>query len=254
MNRNPFDISGRVVAVTGSEGLIGRELVKLLLAAGARVVCCDVGEQSRTPSGQCRFERFDICDPEGVTALVAGLLSTEGRLDGWVNLAYPRTEDWGKRLEEVSHRSFCENLDMQLGGTFWCSRVVLEAMKGQGSGSLVNYGSIYGVVGPHFDIYESTPGMTMPVAYAAIKGGVVNLTRYLAAYYGKAGLRVNAVCPGGVKSLQGEAFEKAYSSHTPLGRMATGEEAAAPALFLLSDAASYITGQALMVDGGWTSI
>ena len=122
------------------------------------------------------------------------------------------------------------------------------------SGSLVNVASIYGVVGNDFTVYENTGGMTSPAAYSAIKGGVINFTRYLASYYGKYNVRVNTVSPGGVFDYQNETFVKQFESRVPLRRMAKPQEIAPGVAFLLSDDASYISGHNLMIDGGWTAI
>ena len=126
-------------------------------------------------------------------------------------------------------------------------------MKEQQSGSIINLGSIYGVLGSDFTIYDGTK-MTMPMAYSAIKGGIVNLTRYLASYFGKHNVRVNNICPGGIFDSQEPIFVRNYEHRVPLKRMGRPEEIASAVLFLASDAASYITGATIMVDGGWTAI
>jgi len=126
-------------------------------------------------------------------------------------------------------------------------------MKNQQFGSIVNISSIYGTVGPDFTIYEGT-NMTMPAAYSAIKGGIVNFTRYLASYYGPYGIRVNCVSPGGILDQQDELFVKQYEKKVPMRRMGLPEDIAPSISFLLSDETKYITGQNLIIDGGWTSI
>jgi NAD(P)-dependent dehydrogenase (short-subunit alcohol dehydrogenase family) len=119
--------------------------------------------------------------------------------------------------------------------------------------SIINVSSIYGVVAPDFEIYSGTD-MTSAAPYSAIKAGIINFSRYAASYYGKYGIRVNSICPGGVFDNQNKIFIENYSKRTPLGRLAKTAEIAAPILFLASDAASYITGATVMVDGGWTCI
>jgi NAD(P)-dependent dehydrogenase (short-subunit alcohol dehydrogenase family) len=126
-------------------------------------------------------------------------------------------------------------------------------MKVQQFGSIVNLSSIYGTVGPDFTIYEGT-NMTMPAAYSAIKGGIVNFSRYLASYYGPYGIRVNCVSPGGILDQQDELFVKQYEKKVPMRRMGLPEDIAPSISFLLSDETKYITGQNLIIDGGWTSI
>ena len=142
---------------------------------------------------------------------------------------------------------------MHLNGYFLCCRHVLEQMKIQQSGSLINMSSIYGLVGPDFSIYENTQ-MTMPAAYSAIKGGINNLTRYLASYYGKYQVRVNTVSPGGIYDNQPEAFVESYNKKVPMKRMGQPKDVVSAIYFLLSDESSYITGHNLVVDGGWTAI
>jgi NAD(P)-dependent dehydrogenase (short-subunit alcohol dehydrogenase family) len=123
----------------------------------------------------------------------------------------------------------------------------------QNSGAIINMASIYGVVGPDFSIYEGT-AMTLPAAYSAIKGGLINFTRYLASYLGKYQIRVNSVSPGGIFDNQSSDFVRKYENKVPLGRMGTPQDIAPSVVFLLSDDSKYITGQNLLIDGGWTAI
>ena len=126
-------------------------------------------------------------------------------------------------------------------------------MKNKNHGSIVNMASVYGIVGPDFSVYEGTE-MTMPAAYAAIKGGIVNFTRYLSSYFGKNNIRVNAVSPGGVFNNQPNQFVENYIRKVPLQRMAKPDDISPAVVFLLSDDSSYITGQNIAIDGGWTAI
>ena len=144
---------------------------------------------------------------------------------------------------------------MQLNAVFYICQKVLQVMKDQKNGSIVNVGSIYGVVGNDFSLYEEYGG-TSPAAYSAIKGGLINFTRYLASYYGKYNVRVNCMSPGGVldEKKQHPSFIKRYSEKSLLKRLGSAEEMAPAITFLLSDDASFITGHNLMVDGGWTAI
>ena len=142
---------------------------------------------------------------------------------------------------------------MQMNSIFYLSQIVLELMKIQKSGSIINMASIYGLVGPDFMVYENTD-MTMPAAYAAIKGGVINFSRYLSSYYGKYNIRINCISPGGIYNNQSENFVQNYERKVPMKRMGKASDIAPAVCFLLSDESSYITGQNLIIDGGWTSI
>src|SRR5690606_7772021 len=149
----------------------------------------------------------DITNEASVKAAVGQILSKYGRIDGLINNAYPRTADWGKHFEDIPYSSWKQNVDFQLNSYFLLSQTVLKSMRANKSGSIINMASIYGIVGPDFSVYEGTE-MTMPAAYAAIKGGLINFTRYLASYYGPYGIRVNCVSPGGVFDNQPESFVK----------------------------------------------
>ena len=139
-----------------------------------------------------------------------------------------------------------------MNGYFVCCQKVLKLMKIKKRGVIVNVASIYGILGPNFNLYDGTD-MTVAAAYSMIKGGIVNLSRYLSTYYGPYNIRINAVCPGGIFDNQPKKFVKKYNSLTPLGRMADPKDIAGPIVFLCSDAASYITGQVLNIDGGWSA-
>lgn len=241
-----FDLKNKIVVITGSNGLLGKAIVETLKSQSVTAVGTDVRFDS---AGDNNFT-MDITSEESVKDIVSKIVGKYGRIDGWINSAYPRTSDWGKKVEDVPFESWRKNVDMHLNGYFLCSRTALEQMRKQGSGSLINISSIYGSLAPDFSVYEGTD-MTMPVAYSAIKGGINALTKYLAAYYGPFGVRVNAVSPGGVFDGQPESFVQRYIAKVPLRRMATSGDVTAAICFLLTDDAGYITGQNLMIDGGW---
>lgn len=252
-----FNLGGRTAFVTGGLGLIGLEITSALSQAGARVVVLDVQPAAVAAAklkllvGDIHYERFDIAQLPAIEKRLAALAKKHGGLDVFVNNAYPRTTDWGAKLPELKLASWRKNIDMHLNAYAWLSRAACQLMKK--GGSLINFGSIYGVLGPDFTVYEGT-NIGNPPAYAAIKGGVINYSRYLASYFGPKGVRVNNVCPGGVFDNQNKIFVKNYSKKVPMKRMARPEEVAAAVLFLASDLSSYVTGQTLMVDGGWSII
>ncbi|WP_293956173.1 MULTISPECIES: SDR family oxidoreductase [unclassified Sphingobacterium] len=245
-------LNNKVIILTGAGGLIGREVLKHLAKNGAKVVAVDLNP---VPEFSDLALCLDVTKERDIDALINATIAKYGEIDGLVNLAYPRTLDWGNRFEEIPLSSWQKNVDMQLNSVFYICQSVLKVMKRQCRGAIVNIASIYGVVGNDFTLYEDYGG-TSPAAYSAVKGGLINFTRYLASYYGKYNIRINCVSPGGVldEKNQDPSFIQKYSQKSPLGRLANPFEMAPAISFLLSDDASFITGHNLMVDGGWTAI
>jgi NAD(P)-dependent dehydrogenase (short-subunit alcohol dehydrogenase family) len=243
-------LENKIIIVTGGSGLLGKAMVSDIQKKGGRPINIDLNVPSDLQNGTLQA---DITNDDAVKEAIAAILAHFGRIDGLVNNAYPRTADWGKRFEDVDPESWRKNVDMQLNSYFVISQQVLAIMKAQGSGAIVNIASIYGVVGNDFSLYEAYGG-TSPAAYAAIKGGLVNFTRYLASYYGRSGIRVNCVSPGGIRDQQHPSFIERYEQKVPMGRLGQPDDIAPAVSFLLSEEARYITGHNLMVDGGWTCI
>ena len=246
---NRFLLKNKIAVVTGGLGLIGTSVVDGLYQAGATIYVADI-IQKETDNGKWIF--LDIFDGDSIKDCIRTIVSKEGKIDIWINCAFPRTKDWTTKFEDIKEESLKINTDMHLNGYILCCQGIIKQMKKQRDGVIINFGSIYGVVGPDFSVYSGTD-MTMPAAYAAIKGGIINFTKYLATCYAKYGIRVNAICPGGIYDRQPISFVKKYSERTPMGRMGNPDEIAGPVLFLSSDASSYVTGHVLMVDGGWTA-
>ena len=210
-------------------------------------------KQIKKSGYDAEFETFDIANVENLESNVKNLIKKYKSVDVWVNVAYPRTEDWGKARGKMSVESWRKNVDMHLNGYLICCQEVAEHMKKQGKGSIINFASIYGIVGPEFSIYQNTT-LNTPAAYSAIKGGIVSFTRYLSSYYGKYNIRVNTISPGGVRDKQPVKFVERYSKKTPLGRMADKKDIVGAVIYLASDAGSYVSGHNLVVDGGWSII
>jgi len=241
-------LKNKVIIVIGGSGLIGREIVKDAKNKGAITINADISINTNLEEG---LLLFDITKEESIINGLKTVYDKFGRIDGIVNSAYPRTNDWGNKFENVEYNSWKVNVDMQLNPVFFITQEALKYMtKG---GSFVYLTSIYGVVGNDFTVYDDTE-MTSPCAYSAIKGGIINFARYMASYIGHKGIRVNCVSPGGVFDNQNNLFVSNYSNKVPLKRMAKPEEIAPSVSFLLSDEASYITGHNLIVDGGWCAI
>lgn len=256
-----FSLKNKIAFITGGAGLLGSEITKALSQAKAKVIILDINREKaeelikelRKEKLNPHFEKFDVTSLEAIDSNIENLHNKYGRIDIWINTAYPRTQDWGEKVENLNLASWQRNVDIHLNSYSWISRKVCLIMKKQKFGSLINFGSIYGVVGNNFNIYEGTK-MNPPMAYSAIKGGIINLTRYLSSYFGKYNVRINCLCPGGIFDHQDKKFIKNYEKNTPLKRMGKPEDVASACLFLASDASSYITGTTLMVDGGWTAI
>ena len=240
----------KVIIVTGGNGLLGKKIIEQVKYDGGICVNADISHSDDLDNG---IIHCDITSEKSIVQTVEKILSVYGRIDGLVNNAYPRTSDWGNKFEDIRFESWQKNVDMQMNSIFCFCQHVLKAMKEQRQGSIVNISSIYGTVGPDFSVYDGTE-LTMPAAYSAIKGGVVNFTRYLASYFGPHGIRINCVSPGGIFDNQPNKFVSNYENKVPLRRMGKPDDIAAPVTFLLSDEAAYITGQNLLVDGGWTAI
>jgi Dehydrogenases with different specificities (related to short-chain alcohol dehydrogenases) len=255
-----FGLKNKRAVVAGGAGLIGKSVVCAFAQAGAHVIIADINRDlSRKLSETLRKKKyhvdyayFDITNIDSLEKNVRTLVRSLGGIDIWVNSSYPKTADWGAKVEDITSVSWRKNVDMHLNSYGLSSKYAAGYMKKNG-GSIINLGSIYGLGGPDFTIYGKADSGNSLI-YSAIKGGIVNMSRYLASYYGSSNIRFNTVCPGGVFDNQRSEFVKNYTKKVPLKRMARAEEIASTVLFLASDASSYITGATVTVDGGWTAI
>ena len=243
-------LKDKVIIITGGSGLIGREIVKDVASKGGIAINADINIETDLDKGHLYV---DISDEQSIQGAVDAVYQIWGRIDGLVNCAYPRTKDWGAFFEDIPLDSWRKNVDFQLNSYFVFCQRVLKIMARQKYGAIVNIASIYGIVGNDFTLYEEYGG-TSPAAYSAIKGGIINFTRYLASYYGRQGIRVNCVSPGGIFDHQHPSFVARYEAKVPMGRLGNPEDIAPAVSFMLSDEAQYITGQNLAIDGGWTAI
>tara|TARA_B110000208_G_C11728465_1_gene415464 strand:- start:165 stop:902 length:738 start_codon:yes stop_codon:yes gene_type:complete len=243
------NLKNKVIIVTGGSGLLGQEIVANLNNKGAIAINADINVSTNLDNFKLKF---DITSEKSIIDGVKKVIVKFGKIDGLVNNAYPRTKDWGVKFEDISYISWKKNIDMQLNTVFLVIKhVIPELIKTQGS--IVNMASIYGLVGNDTTIYENT-SVNSVAQYSAIKGGVINFTRYLASYYGKKNIRINCVSPGGIFDNQDETFVENYEKKVPIGRMGTPSDISPAVSFLISDEAKYITGQNLIVDGGFTII
>jgi NAD(P)-dependent dehydrogenase (short-subunit alcohol dehydrogenase family) len=243
------NLKGKVIIVTGGSGLLGREIVSDLILKGAVAINADINEDIDLNNNTFKI---DITIEKSIIDSIETISKYYGKIDGLVNNAYPRTKDWGTKFEDISYESWQKNVDIQMNTTFlFIQKLMPELLRTKGS--IVNMASIYGVIGNDMTIYENT-NIGTAAQYSAIKGGIINLTRYLASYYGKQGVRLNCVSPGGIFDNQDALFVSNYEKKVPLGRMGTPRDIAPVVSFLLSEEAKYITGQNIIVDGGWTCI
>jgi 2-deoxy-D-gluconate 3-dehydrogenase len=260
--------------VTGGAGLLGRRYCEALLEVGARVVIGDLdGARAEQLAVQLSTNnalgvQLDVADEQSVQATIDGSLERFGRLDILVNNAALTVRGGSERLspadyfapfETYSRAVWDQALAVNLTGMLLCAQAAGRQMLAQGGGVIVNVSSTYGVVSPDQRIYEGvrspytdTPFNT-PVSYAVTKSAVLGLTRYLATYWGRKNIRVNALTPHGVYDNHDETFVRNFVYRSPLGRMARNDEYRGALLFLVSDASSYMTGANLIVDGGRTA-
>lgn len=263
-----FDLSGRVALVTGAGGLLGTEHCRALAEAGAIVIAADLdsatADRARPASPDLiRSAELDVTDPVSARTVRDDILSREGRIDILINNAAindkfedPQQAVEASKFENYPIEQWRRSIDVNLTGVFVCCQVFGAVMAEAGSGSIVNIASTYAMVGPDQSIYRTPDGdqtFFKPPAYSATKGGVLALTRFLAAYWGNAGVRVNSLSPGGVEAGQDTYFVGQYAARTPLGRMARRTDYRGAVVFLASDASHYMTGANLVVDGGWTA-
>jgi len=247
-----FDLRGRVAVVTGGLGQLGSEYVRGLTERGMEVAVWDVAAD----------EPVDVTDRSSVEAALERIVAEHGIPHLLVNNAAIDTppdapaEEVGP-FETYPEESFDRVMDVNVKGTLLCCQVVGAAMAREGRGSIVNISSIYGMLSPQQDVYEfrrrGGETFTKPVAYSVSKSAVLNLTRYLATYWAKSGVRVNTLTLAGIFDDQPAEFLEAYTARVPLGRMAQAGEALGAIVFLASDASSYMTGANLVVDGGWSA-
>ena len=255
----PFSLEGRVVLQFGGSGLLGRALVSTLADAGATLVVASRNpevlagdaEVASAAGRHVHLEKVNLLDEASIQALVGRVARDHGPLHGMVYNAVTRTmAGFGDSLAKWE-----ESMRVNATGFFAAVRACGDAMAREKRGSIVNISSQMGTIGPNYFLYEGT-GATVSPDYFFHKGGMTNLTRYLAAHYGPNNVRVNVVSPGGIYNPakpQAPEFLERYGKMTMLGRMAGAREIGGAVVFLLSDASTYITGANLAIDGGYTA-
>lgn len=264
-----FSLNNKIAIVTGALGLLGKKHCEALAAAGALVIVADINEDeaiafAATIGPAHTGLHLDVTEPASVAALRDSVIKRYGTIDILVNNAaindmfeHPAMAATLSAFEHYPLAAFKRSIDVNITGVFLCSQILGQVMAENGNGSIINIASTYGMVGPDQSIYRNEQGeqtFYKSAAYPVTKGAVINFTRFLAAYWGNKGVRVNTLSPGGVENGQDNFFIQNYSARTLLGRMAAANDYQGALVFLASDAAAYMTGANLVVDGGWTAI
>ncbi len=267
-----FSLHGKVAVVTGAAGLLGRNHCRALAGAGAAVVAVDLKQSDCDTVAEMLADDHVEAQPLGIAADITDsaslanlrdrILKRFGRIDVLVNNAAvndmfenPAAAGELSKFENYPLEMWRRSIDVNVTGTFLCSQTLGTEMARAGGGSIINIASTYGMVAPDQSLYRKPDGTQeffKSAAYPTTKGAVISFTKFLAAYWGSAGVRVNTLSPGGVENAQEDHFVESYSARTPLRRMAHATDYQGALIFLASDASAYMTGANLVVDGGWT--
>ena len=254
-------LTNQVVVVTGGAGLIGKEFIKMIVENNGTAIIADIDKDkaievekklsSDLNSNSIDSVGLDITSKLSISETIKYLDGKYSRIDALVNNAYPKNKNFGNGFFDVDYEDFIENIGLNLGGYFLTSQIFSRYFIEQGRGKIINISSIYGVIAPKFEIYKDTQ-MTMPIEYAAIKSGLIHLTKYMAKYFQGMGITVNSLSPGGILDNQPESFLKAYNSHCSSKGMLFKEDLNGSLLYLLSDLGKHVNGQNLIIDDGFT--
>jgi NAD(P)-dependent dehydrogenase (short-subunit alcohol dehydrogenase family) len=253
-----FSLRGKVALVSGGTGLYGRQLVEALAEAGAIAWTASrrlpeserFAQEMRDRGLDVRAAEFDQGDEASVLRLRDRIIGESGRVDALVNNAVLRVvKSWNDGAE-----AFAESMRVNATGIFLVTRAFGDEMAKRGCGSIINIGSIQGMVGPDATLYEGLPMDGFLPDYFFHKGGIINFTRFTASFYGSSGVRCNCLSPGGFRTdRMHPEFVKRYSARTFLGRLANDSDLKGTVVFLASDASLYVTGANIPVDGGYTA-
>ena len=255
-----MELTTKSILITGAAGRIGSATARLAVAAGAEVILTDISnERLRTLKNQ--LEKFstaniwtiqcNITVEEELDELLTQAKIYSPKITSAVHCAYPISSGWGTKFGDLKATHLNQDLAMQLGGAILFSQKVLGLFSNQGGGDLVHISSIQGVQSPKFEHYDGTT-MSSPIEYAAIKSGIISITKWLAKYHHDLNIRVNCVSPGGILDKQPKIFLERYRKSCANIGMLSSDQVASAILFLLSPAAAAINGHNLIVDDGWS--
>lgn len=254
-----FDLTGRNVAITAGHSHLGKAMSQALIDFGATVFILSRDEEkfNNVFSGNTRkliFQECDISSSKSIQNAMQQIYRTGGSLDGLINNAnYTKTDSHPLAL---SDESWTVTMDGVLNSIYRCIREATPLMEKSGGGSVVNISSMYGLISPDFRIYSDNPEMINPPHYGAAKAGVIQMGRYFSELLGEKGIRVNTISPGAFPTKiiqQKKIFIQNLEKKTALGRIGSPDDIQGAAVYLISDASSYVTGHNLVVDGGWTA-
>lgn len=251
----------KVIVITGGAGLIGKEFSKAVVEKNGIAIIADINEKlgiktktdlfKELNTMNLDFVKLDITSDISLNSCIDYLKKKYNRIDAVVNNAYPRNKNYGKHFFDVKYDDFVENVGMNLGGYFTSCQQFSKYFETQGHGNIINISSIYGIVSPKFEIYKNLD-MTMPVEYAAIKSGLIHLTKYMAKYLKGKNIRINAISPGGILDNQPKQFLKNYNKYCLTKGMLDPRDLCGTLTFLLSDMSTYLNGQNVVVDDGFS--
>ena len=253
-------MKNKVVIIIGGDGLIGRSIVKDLLLNDYYVVIADISTLVSRDIFSLKNEykykvihtKIDICKKKSLDMLINKTLNKFKKIDAVINCSYPKTKKYGKRLEDVQYGEFCKNMNIHLGGYFLVNQVFAKYFKKIKSGSVINFGSIYGTITPKFHIYDNTK-IINSVEYAAIKAGIMHMNNFFSAYYKKYNIRFNIVSPGGVFNNHSNLFASKYKKYTGNVGMISPNDLMGVISLLISDKSKAITGQNFIIDDGFST-
>jgi NAD(P)-dependent dehydrogenase (short-subunit alcohol dehydrogenase family) len=254
-------LKDKVVVITGGAGLLGKEFVKAVIENNGIAIIADINEEigmlvkgrlsKELKTSSIDFIKLDITSKDSLTNCINYLHKKYTKIDALVNNAYPRNKNYGNHFFDLEYEDFVENLGLNLGGYFTTSQQFAKYFKKQKYGNIINISSIYGVMAPKFEVYEDT-SMTMPVEYAAIKSGLIHLTKYMAKYFKGMNIKVNTISPGGILDNQPKPFLEKYKKECLNKGMLDKSDLSDTLLYLLSDMSKYVNGQNIIVDDGFS--
>lgn len=263
MYKQKFDLSRKTVVLTGAGGLLGLEQARAVLEMGGRLFMLDVEggaiagfikKLSLAQRKRACFEKVDIKDEKSVAGFFRSLDKSKIFANVLINNAACRPKKFFQTLDDYDLADWREVLEVNLTGMFLMSKHAVKRMAAKRDGLVINFSSIYGINGPDISIYEGSEylgkKLGVPPVYSASKAGAIGLTKYIATVYGGRNVRSNAITPGGIYNGQNGTFVEKYSRRVPMGKMGSAGDIASAIVFLCSDAAGYINGINLVVDGG----